>query len=217
MFAVPFGYEKFEGSESVNAELAALFRKCAADGNHYVHPRALPNRDRRVFESVPTVFRWPDDATRRLKEFCLNSVLRMVGTLNGYDDARLGSLQVFTESWFQILQRGGFLELRNHPMASWSGVYCVDPGKDDPDKPTSGMLGFLNPSKTSAMYVDPSVANLQPPYNYGLADIKIEAGQLVLFPSWLLHDVRPYEGEGERITVAFNVWFAPPAAPSPAA
>ena len=35
----------------------------------------------------------------------------------------------------------------------------------------------------------------------------MEAGQLVLFPSWVLHDVKPFEGEGERITVAFNCWF----------
>ena len=39
------------------------------------------------------------------------------------------------------------------------------------------------------------------------AHVKFEPGQLVLFPSWILHDVKPYEGEGERITVAFNCWF----------
>ena len=37
--------------------------------------------------------------------------------------------------------------------------------------------------------------------------MKFEPGQLVLFPSWILHDVKPFEGEGERITVAFNCWF----------
>jgi hypothetical protein len=37
--------------------------------------------------------------------------------------------------------------------------------------------------------------------------IDLEPGQLVLFPSWVLHDVKPYEGDGERITVAFNCWF----------
>jgi uncharacterized protein (TIGR02466 family) len=30
------------------------------------------------------------------------------------------------------------------------------------------------------------------------------SGQLVLFPSWLLHAVRPYRGDRERISVAFN-------------
>ncbi len=33
-------------------------------------------------------------------------------------------------------------------------------------------------------------------------------GQLVMFPSWVLHDVKPFEGEGERITIAFNCWFS---------
>jgi len=37
--------------------------------------------------------------------------------------------------------------------------------------------------------------------------VKFEPGQLVLFPSYVLHDVKPFEGEGERITVAFNCWF----------
>jgi len=32
-------------------------------------------------------------------------------------------------------------------------------------------------------------------------------GQLVLFPSWLLHEVMPYEGDDVRITVAFNARF----------
>ena len=214
MFAVPFGYAKLENSENVNNELRELFLRCAADGTHYVHPRALPNRDPRVFESVPTVFRWPEKAARQLKEFCFQNLLHMVGSLNDYNEEKLGSLQIYSESWFQIVRRGGFIELRNHPMASWSGIYCVSAGADDPDKVTSGMLGFLNPAKTSAMYVDPSVSAMKPPYSPGLADIKLEAGQLVLFPSWLLHDLRPFEGDGERITVAFNVWFAPGQSPA---
>lgn len=37
---------------------------------------------------------------------------------------------------------------------------------------------------------------------------KLEAGQLVLFPSWLNHQVLPHQGDGERIAVAFNTWFA---------
>ena len=32
-----------------------------------------------------------------------------------------------------------------------------------------------------------------------------KAGRLVMFPSWLLHQVRPYRGNSERISVAFNL------------
>ena len=39
-------------------------------------------------------------------------------------------------------------------MASWSGVYCVNPGPHDGDKPDSGLLCFLNPSVLGSMYLD---------------------------------------------------------------
>jgi hypothetical protein len=31
------------------------------------------------------------------------------------------------------------------------------------------------------------------------------AGMMVLFPSWLQHAVRPYRGQGLRISIAFNL------------
>ena len=57
-------------------------------------------------------------------------------------------MQIFNDCWFHVTRRGGFFGLHNHPMASWSGVYCVEPGRHDADKPDSGMLTFLNPATT---------------------------------------------------------------------
>ena len=38
--------------------------------------------------------------------------------------------------------------------------------------------------------------------------MKPEVGKFFMFPSWLQHSVYPFEGEGERRTVAanLNVW-----------
>ena len=38
--------------------------------------------------------------------------------------------------------------------------------------------------------------------------IRPKAGRLVMFPSWVFHQVRPYYGSAERISIAFNltVW-----------
>jgi hypothetical protein len=58
------------------------------------------------------------------------------------------------------------------------------------------------------MYQDAATASLRGPFGTGIRYIKFEPGQLVLFPSYILHDVKPFEGEGERITVAFNCWFS---------
>ena len=84
----------------------------------------------------------------------------------------------------------------------------MDPGKHDPDKPESGLLSFVNPSVTSAMYMDAANLNLRGAFAYHIRHVQFEPGQLVLFPSWVLHDVKPFEGEGERITVSFNCSFA---------
>jgi hypothetical protein len=86
-------------------------------------------------------------------------------------------------------------------------VYCVDPGSSDEDKPHSGQLGFVNPATVSAMHLDAGNAGLSGAFATGVTNLRLEAGQLVLFPSWVLHEVKPYEGEGERMTVAFNCWF----------
>ena len=49
------------------------------------------------------------------------------------------------------------------------------------------------------------VERLRPPQSFV---IKPEIGKFLMFPSWLQHMVYPFEGEGERRTVAanFNVW-----------
>jgi hypothetical protein len=92
----------------------------------------------------------------------------------------------------------------------------VSPGQHDTDKPDSGLLSFVNPSTVGAMHVDAANASLRGAYGNGIRHVKFEPGQLVLFPSWVLHDVKPFEGEGERITVAFNCWFSLKDEPTPA-
>ena len=44
--------------------------------------------------------------------------------------------------------------------------------------------------------------------DYKIEDLKPEVGKFYMFPSWLQHMVYPFEGPGERRTVAanLNVW-----------
>jgi predicted 2-oxoglutarate/Fe(II)-dependent dioxygenase YbiX len=62
------------------------------------------------------------------------------------------------------------------------------------------------------MHLDAGNARFKLPYAHQVANVSLEAGQLVIFPSWVMHDVKPFEGEGERITIAFNCWFLLPEA-----
>jgi len=206
LFSVPFARSRHPNAETLNAALRRFIQ--VQEPNGPANPRPLTLRNHGVFESDFNLFRVNDPTVQELKSFCWKQLLSLIAAVNGYDLAMINRLNIYNDCWFHVTRRGGFFGLHNHPNASWSGVYCVDPGRHDPGKPQSGALTFVNPMLTTAMYLDPANANLQVPYSPHLATISMDAGQLVLFPSWLLHDVKPFEGEGERVTIAFNCWFS---------
>jgi uncharacterized protein (TIGR02466 family) len=174
------------------------------------NPRPLTQRNAALFESHFNLFRDEDVAVQKLKTFCWDQLLAVIGRLNRYDLATVHRLQIYNDCWFHVTRRGGFFGIHNHPNASWSGVYCVDPGRHDADRKDSGQLCFINPMIASSMHMDAGVSNMKLPYGNQVANLSLEAGQLVIFPSWVLHDVKPFEGDGERITIAFNCWFTLP-------
>ena len=209
MFAVPFAFARHPAQDRLNAALRD-FIVAEEDTGSAANPRPLTQRNAALFESHFNLFRCKDAAIQELKAFCWEHLYAVVGRLNGYDLPTLRRLQIFNDCWFHVTRRGGFFGLHNHPNASWSGVYCVDSGRHDADKKDSGLLTFVNPMITNSMFMDAATANIQLPYGSQVANVRLDPGQLVLFPSWVLHDVKPYEGDGERITIAFNCWFTLP-------
>lgn len=212
MFAVPFAFGRFEDQARLNAALKRYILAREASGSA-ANPRPLTQRNHGVFESHFNLFRENDPAVQELKRFCWDQLLAVIGQLNGYDLNTLHRLEIYNDCWFHVTRRGGFFGIHNHPNASWSGVYCVDPGRSDADKPASGLLCFLNPMLATALHLDAGVSRMRLPHAYQLATVRLDPGDLVIFPSWVMHDVKPFEGEGERITVAFNCWFSLPDAP----
>ena len=206
MFSVPFAFGAYPGHVALNEALKRVLFAMERSGSA-ANPGPLTERNKPVFESHFNLFRESDPAIQELKAFCWDQLLTLVGQLNGYDAPTLGRLEIYNDCWFHITRRGGFFGLHNHPNASWSGVYCVDPGRNDPDNSSSGALSFVNPMLMNFMHVDAGNAKIQPPFRNHITTFSLAPGALILFPSFVLHDVKPFEGEGERITVAFNCWF----------
>jgi hypothetical protein len=206
MFAVPFAFGHYAAHAPLNAGLKLVLHSLEKSGRA-ANPRPLTQRNAAVFESHFNLFRESDPAIQELKAFCWDQLLNVIGQLNGYDVPTIKRLEIYNDCWFHISRRGGFFGLHNHPNASWSGVYCVDPGQHDSGKPDSGLLSFVNPMLMTSMHMDAGVQKIPLPYGNQIANVRLAAGELVIFPSWVLHDVKPFEGEGERITIAFNCWF----------
>ena len=191
---------------SVETRLRELFVKRMNEGDRHRNPDPFVNRNEALYESNFSLFEWPDPPVQELKQFCLGQLYQMIGSLNGYSAETLQQMHYGVEAWFHLTHKGGFFGAHNHPNHSWSGVYCVAHHGDDPDS-DSGKLVFLNPHSTSTMYIDWASRQLQPPFSRAPLSLRLVPGQLVLFPSWLLHEVLPYEGDDLRITVAFNARF----------
>ena len=210
-FAVPFVDVLLPNADALNATLAALILAREGEGAKYRNPATSMKINPGLFESEFNFFAWDDAPVQQLREFCWGALSRAIAQLSGYGAAEMNALQIFSHTWFHVTRNGGWFGLHNHPMASWSGVYCVSPGVDDGTHPDSGALHFVNPHQLANMYVDPANTKVRAPYGMAGRSFKLRAGQLVLFPSWLHHEVLPFHGSGERITVAFNCWFALPA------
>lgn len=109
--------------------------------------------------------------------------------------------------WANVNRSGHANEFHSHPGAFWSGVYYVDDGGIAGDASLGGELEFMDPRGPLPAMAAPHLGYAMPGgLSAGATErISPKAGRLVLFPAWLLHQVRPYRGNAERISVAFNL------------
>jgi uncharacterized protein (TIGR02466 family) len=206
LFAVPFGEARLASSERLNRELESLF--LARESEEYKNPTPSHVPQAETFESRFNLFLWPETCIRELRDFMLNAVGQMVLATTSLKAEDISRLKFQNQTWFHVSRYAGSFIAHNHPLASWSAVYCVRAGEAVPDHPESGVLRFLDPRQGANAYTDP--ANMQMNRAYALAplEVRLQEGQLVMFPSYVFHEVAPFYGRDTRITVATNCWFA---------
>ncbi len=106
-----------------------------------------------------------------------------------------------TDCWVNIIPRGTLHGLHLHPHSTLSGTYYVQVPKGSPG------IKFEDPRLDRFMAAPPrrrrARRESRPWVTYQVA-----VGQLLLFESWLRHEVVCNAVNGERISVSFNFnWF----------
>lgn len=108
--------------------------------------------------------------------------------------------------WAIINPRHGSNRSHIHPRVQLSGVYYVQA------PPQCGRICFADP-RVQAQILPPRLTETgrTRPHNWSEVAFEPVAGRLILFPSWLVHEVEPnlatIDGEaGERIIVSFNLY-----------
>jgi len=123
------------------------------------------------------------------------------GFLNHFRPAdRKKQDQFRLRGWLNVNRAGDFNMLHSHPGCFLSATYYVKV----PQGMKGGEIFFRDPRGPAvAMYETPGID--LPWVGSGLGvPFSPVAGRLLLFPSWLEHRVDRFEGEDERISIAFN-------------
>ncbi len=106
-----------------------------------------------------------------------------------------------TDCWVNIMPKHTAHGMHIHPIATISGTYYVR------TPPKCSSLKFEDPRLTSFMASPPRIAGCRPenrPFVYYPA----EQGKVVLFESWLRHEVNANQSAEERVSISFNFnWF----------
>jgi len=133
-----------------------------------------------------------------LSEFIWNSVLeyvKFVGySVNNLQTIRLGVV------WANINSKYSYHEQHTHPNSYLSGVYYLKVPKN------SGKINFIDPRNAmrsielapdqERTLTDPLVRNIE---------VDAQEGYLLLFPSWLGHEVQQNLSHDDRVSIAFNI------------
>ena len=102
-----------------------------------------------------------------------------------------------TDCWLNMMPAHTAHGLHLHPNSFISGTYYVSTPK------ASAAIKFEDPRLDRFMCAPPRKANCKKE-NKPFVSISVEQGMLVLFESWLRHEVPASTNEDERISVSFN-------------
>lgn len=103
------------------------------------------------------------------------------------------------EMWTNVLEQGGGQSMHGHANSFVSGIIYLTPSH-----PSAHTVFVRNPGGTDFTFRHNSRTAQIGPFNAGkYVTPEIGVGDMILFPSYLLHEVPRNQG-GQRITLAFN-------------
>ena len=184
--------------------LLAYLRQLQADQSETIDSGvavgAKPARG--LYESNFDLFQYQNASLQSLVKFIEGTLALAVCVAND-QEARPQDLEIeFADSWYHITNDGGFHDAHVHHGCSWCGIFYLEVGasglRTGKSAPNGGSR-FYCPFNLGGNYRD-----FGNKYLNASVDPPIENGLLLLFPSYLMHSGLPYQGEQDRVVIAFN-------------
>ena len=155
------------------------------------------------WQSTWDMAEWGGEAAAYLLSF----VRHMADTLTVDRHGKPAPQDWRSNAWANVNRSGHGNEFHTHPGCVCSAVYYVDDGGAAADPALGGQFEIQDPRGVApAMFRPDLVPNVPGGAAFGASEsISPQPGSVLMFPSWISHAVRPYSGDGTRISVAINL------------
>jgi uncharacterized protein (TIGR02466 family) len=193
IFPTTIMYRRLEDMEETNRQLQALVTHIAA-----TEPNSTAGTTTEGgFQTREDLFQRDNPAIETLKKHIFNAVQDYAGQLVRNEVTRAPSRVDFVLWGWAVSYRAGHTQgLHVHPNANVSGVYYVAAPPAALEQGDAGKISFFDPRPRATM--------AQLPFQATRHRVAPVPGDMYLFPSWLEHSVSAFQGEGERLCIAFN-------------
>jgi uncharacterized protein (TIGR02466 family) len=108
-----------------------------------------------------------------------------------------GRKLVMTSLWANVMPSNVVHTMHIHPLSAISGTYYVQ------TPPKCSALKFEDPRLVGFMASPPRKTKARPE-NQRFISFQPKAGELILFESWMRHEVPPNPSQQERVSLSFN-------------
>ena len=137
-----------------------------------------------------------DDKLKEIKQFCEQQInIYVEEIINPEEEIDF----YITQSWVNVSKPGEGHHLHHHPNSIISGVFYIATEEDDnimfndPNEMLKSIINFRSKEQTV--------------WNSSNWTVPVNNNQLILFPSWLHHQVPPNEkATTDRISLSFNTF-----------
>ena len=110
--------------------------------------------------------------------------------------------------WANVTPPNGLNRMHAHPGKLWAAVLYVDMGRDPSSQADEGGTFYVEDPRFPMAAMHNTGFRMRDvngqPQTYQV-ELNLERGNIVVFPAWLRHGVRPYTGARERISIALNI------------
>lgn len=207
LFPTPFVIDRLQSPEGIQALRKTILEEKARD------EAGVQISNLGGWHSNTKMVEWGGEAARALAFKAMT--MADESTVNmGAEDGR--EYEWVPEMWANVSGKGHSNQYHTHPGSYWSAVAYIDDGYDgSSDATLGGELQLYDPRMPMVRMTSIDL-RLKGPTGAAQKNeplMRPSTGLIVMFPSWLQHAVRPFHGEGTRISVAINLVPVRKAAP----